>query len=59
MKNMFLKTMAVIMLVIFIVSGSALETLDWRPTIVCAISLAYLTIFAYANNFFRRSKERK
>ena len=58
-KNMILKTMAAVMMVVFVVSGSALDSKTWIPMALCMGSLAWLTLFAYANNFFRGSKERK
>ena len=53
MKNFVLKTITVVMVIIFIVAGSSIDALSWQPTIWCAISLAWIVVFCIANNFFR------
>jgi len=52
LKNTILKVTAWIMVVIFLVSGCALDSASWIPHIVCSLSLAWLALFAYANKQF-------
>lgn len=51
-KNTFLKTMAVLMALLFIISGSALDNHSWIQYILCAVSLAWLLVFVFANKEF-------
>lgn len=48
-KNTILKTVAVVMALLFIISGSALDNHSWVQYIVCGGSLAWLALFVYAN----------
>lgn len=45
----FLKASAMAASITFIVTGSAIDSLSWTPTIICAGCLLYLAAFAYAN----------
>lgn len=47
--NWVLKAEVTIAAIAFIVSGMALDSLQWLPTIVCGVSLAFLALFAFAN----------
>lgn len=58
MKNKILKTTAAIMGILFLVSGCALDSISWIPFVVCGVSGAWLALFAYANNMFRREGSR-
>lgn len=52
LKNIILKTVAYIMVFLFLLSGCALDSNSWVPCIVCGASLAWLALFAYANKEF-------
>ena len=52
MKNIILKTTAGIAIILFIISGCALDSESWLPFVICLASIAYLTAFAYANKLF-------
>lgn len=58
MKNKILKATAWIMGFLFLLSGSALNSISWIPFVVCVGSGAWLALFAYANNMFRREGSR-
>lgn len=49
MRKTLLKASAMLASITFIVSGCMLDNPSWTPTIVCAVSIAYLAVFAYAN----------
>lgn len=49
LKNIILKTVAYIMVFLFLVAGCALDSDSWIPHIVCIVSLLWLALFAYAN----------
>ena len=48
-KNAVLKTVAIVMALLFIISGCALDNHSWVQYIVCGVSLAWLALFVYAN----------
>lgn len=49
MKNRILKTITVIMAVLFLLSASAIDSNTYIPHIVCAISEAWIVLFLIAN----------
>ena len=50
MKNFILKTLAGIMVVMFLLCTSAMDSdAQWIPAIGCIVSLSYLLVFAWAN----------
>ena len=57
MKKRILKTIAIIMGFIFMVSASALDSLTWIPTIMTVVSGLWLVLYAYANGAFDYLKE--
>lgn len=52
LKKIILTINAILATVLFVGGVCALDSATWLPAIVCALSLVYLTLFAYANNFF-------
>lgn len=59
MKNKILKTITVIMAVLFLLSASALDGDTYIPHIVCAISEAWIVLFLIANRRVVKSWGRK
>ena len=59
MKNKILKTITVIMVVLFLLSASALDGDTYIPHIVCAISEAWIVLFLIANRKVVKSWGRK
>lgn len=50
MKNIILKTIAVIMVLVLLLSMSAMDSVNRTiPVIGMFVSMAYLALFAYAN----------
>lgn len=49
LHNGALKTSAMAASLTFIVAGSMIDAHSWKPTIICAGSILYLAVFAYAN----------
>ena len=49
MKNFILKTIAYVMVFIFLVSASCLDSVSWLPTVLCVVAVGYLGLFALAN----------
>ena len=58
-KNKILKTITVIMAVLFILSASALDGDTYIPHIICAISEAWVVLFLIANRKVVKSWGRK
>lgn len=52
MKNFILKTTAAAMGTILILSACFLDSDSWIPFWVCMGAMAWLALFAYANNWF-------
>ena len=52
MKNFILKTTAATMGTILFVSACFLDSDSWIPALVYMGALAWLALFAYANNWF-------
>ena len=48
-KNLILKTTAYIMGGAFLFFGCALDSGSYLPLIICCVSFAWLSVFAYAN----------
>ena len=59
MKNKIIKTITVIMVVLFLLSASALDGDTYIPHIVCAISEAWIVLFLIANRKVVKSWGRK
>ena len=59
MKNRILKTITVIMAVLFILSASALDGDTYIPHIICAISEAWIVLFLIVNGKVFKSWGRK
>lgn len=51
--NFILKTITGIMLVILILSACLVDSATWIPTILFCISLSWLGLFAFANEFMK------
>ncbi len=51
-KNKILKAWAYINFTIFLVAACAIDSESWIPTYICIITGAWLSLFAYANNWF-------
>ena len=52
MKNIVLKSLTVINLFVFILCACCIDSQNATPFYIgCIISLAYLTLFAYANGY--------
>ena len=52
MKNIILKILAFINGIAFIYCASCLDSINYTPFYIgCIVSLAYLTLFAYANGY--------
>ncbi len=49
-RNKMMKAITWCMAVIFILSVCSLDSPSWIPTIVCAISLMYLSVAVYIDN---------
>ena len=59
MKNKIIKTITVIMAVLFLLSASALDGDTYIPHIICAISEAWIVLFLIANRKVIKSWGRK
>ena len=51
-KHFILKGFTLFMLVVFILSVSALDSESWLPVITTVVSMGWLVLFAWANNWF-------
>ena len=51
MKNNILKGFTFFMAFIFLLSACALDSESYIPVIICVLSGAYLTVFAYVNGY--------
>ena len=49
LHKIILKASAMAASLTFIVSGSMLDNPSWKPTMICAVCILYLAVFAYAN----------
>lgn len=49
MKNKILKAITLIFTLVFIASGSALDSVSWLPYIICGVCLAWMITFLIAN----------
>ena len=49
MKNKILKAITGLTTLVFIASGSALDSVSWLPYIICGVCLAWLIMFFIAN----------
>ena len=52
MKNIILKTLAYLSMFAWIVAACAIDSESWIPTIIICVTSAWLTLFAYANDWF-------
>jgi hypothetical protein len=53
LRKRILKASAMLASVTFFASGSMIDSRSWIPTIVCAGSILYLAVFAYANRHYK------
>ena len=49
MKNLVLKTIIYLLLLIFLFSASCLDSISWVPAIICVVSLGLLLLFLLVN----------
>ena len=52
MKNKILKAWAYLNLIAWCIAACAIDSDSWIPTIIVGITTVWLTLFAYANDWF-------
>ena len=57
LKNRVLKLITLINGISFLYFGSLLDSYSWIPGIICCITFAWLTLFAYANGYTYKSEK--